>query len=162
MGMHGGGKGMHGGGMGMQGGGMGMHGGDASMNEDRAVFHYLLDHRNVIQRQVTKLPDGVSTLTESDDPAVAQKIRDHVQAMHGRLTEKRPIHMRDPLFAAVFENADKVTMKIEPTPKGVRVTETSTDPHVAALIHAHADVLSAFLAHGYEEVQKNHPVPENP
>jgi hypothetical protein len=29
--------------------------------------------------------------------------------------------MRDPLFAAVFANAQKIMMKVEPTEKGVRV-----------------------------------------
>lgn len=156
------GMGKHGGGMGARG--MGKHGDggamDASMEKDRALFHYLLDHRQSIQRQVTRLPDGVSTLTESDDPAVAQKIREHAESMHERLLEKRPIHMRDPLFAAIFANADKVKMALEPTPKGVRAIETSTDPQVAAMIQAHADVVSAFLKNGYEEVQKNHPVPQ--
>ena len=129
------------------------------MDDDRAVFHYLLDHRDVIQRQVTRLPDGVATVTESDDPAVAQHIREHTQAMYQRLQEKRPIHMRDPLFAATFANAEKVKMTIEPTAKGVRVVETSTDPQVVALIQAHADVVSAFVERGHEEVRKTHPVP---
>ncbi|WP_170229737.1 hypothetical protein [Polyangium fumosum] len=51
-------------------------------------------------------------------------------------------------------------MTIEPTPKGVRVVETSTDPQVVALIQAHADVVTAFLEHGHVEIRKIHPVPE--
>ncbi|MDC0742836.1 hypothetical protein [Polyangium mundeleinium] len=146
-------------------GGMASHEGHgspagAALSDDRAVFHFLLANREVIQRQVTRLPDGVATVTESDDPAVAQRIREHVKAMHLRLQEKRPIHVRDPLFAATFANAEKVKMTIETTPRGVRVVETSTDPQVVALIQAHADVVTAFLERGHVEVRKNHPVPE--
>jgi len=132
---------------------------DGPMNDDHAVFHDLLDHRESIQREVTRLPDGVVTITESDDPAIAEKIREHAEAMRRRLVEKRPIHMRDPLFAATFAHAEKIHMTIEPTPRGVRVVETSTDPKVVTLIQMHADVVSAFLKYGQEEVRKNHPVP---
>jgi hypothetical protein len=126
---------------------------------DMQVFHYLLDHRNDITRKVKKLPDGVQTRTESDKPEVAKKIQEHVQAMHKRLTEGRPIHLRDPLFREVFRHADKIEMKVEKTDKGVKVTETSKDPYVARLLQAHAKVVSQFLARGYQEVRKDHPVP---
>lgn len=159
------GGGMHGGMMGSAGGGMpggpaGAMAGDASHAADRALFHYLLDHREKIQRKVTKLPNGVETLTESADPEVSQKLREHVQSMRSRLEQKRPIHMRDPLFAEIFSVADLVSMSVEPTKNGVRVVETSTDPHVVALIQAHAEVVNKFVEKGYEEMRKNHPVPK--
>ena len=67
--------------------------------------------------------------------------------------------MRDPLFRAIFANADKIVMKQENTAKGVRVIETSADPYVAKLIQAHAEVVSAFLANGVEEMHKDHALP---
>jgi hypothetical protein len=126
---------------------------------DRETFHFLLDHRDDIRRKVTRRKDGVETLTESDDAEVAAKIQEHVVAMHRRVTEPDPIRMRDPLFAAIFRNVDKIDMEIEKTPKGVRVTETSFDPYVAKLIRAHADVVSRFLENGYPEARANHPLP---
>ena len=125
------------------------------------MFHYLLAHRDAIQRKVTKTDNGVETVTESDDPEVAATIQQHVESMHKRIEEGRPIHMRDPLFAAVFANAQKITMKVEPTKKGVRVTETSTDPYVAKLIQAHAEVVNLFVANGFVEVPTNHAVPRS-
>jgi hypothetical protein len=71
--------------------------------------------------------------------------------MHQRLKEGRPIHVRDPLFAALFANGQKITMKVEPTKKGVRVAETSTDRYVTKLIQAHAEVVSKFAANGFPE-----------
>jgi hypothetical protein len=139
------------------GGGMG---GDPQFQKDRDMFHFLLANRDSIDRKVKKLEDGVETVTESDDPKVAAVIRDHVESMYKRVESGNPIHMRDPLFAAIFRNADKISMKVERTKKGVRVTETSSDPYVAKLIQAHADVVNLFVANGHVEVRENHAVPE--
>jgi len=134
--------------------GRGGHGDD-----DHATFQFLLDSRDRIRRQVTNLPNGVETLTESDDPEVAAKIETHVRAMEARLASGRPIHARDPLFAELFRHAAAIELVIEPTPKGVRVRETSGDPYVVELIQAHAQVVNAFVANGHAEMRKNHAVP---
>jgi hypothetical protein len=134
--------------------------GDPAFTADRETFHYLLDRRKDIRRQVTRVAAGVETLTESDDPKVTARIQEHVEAMHRRIKEGRPIHLRDPLFREIFRHADKVEMKIERTAKGAKVTESSRDPYVARLIQAHADVVSLFLKNGHWEVKKNHMVPE--
>lgn len=157
---HGGGSTHAGGGKhgGRMHGGGGMH--DAEHDADRTLFHFLLDHRTAIRREVNMLPDGVETTTESDDPAVAQRIRDHVQSMRRRMEERRPIHQRDPLFAAIFASADQITMEVTPTPKGVRVIERSSSPRVVRLIQAHADVVSLFLERGHAEMRRDHPVPD--
>jgi hypothetical protein len=90
---------------------------------------------------------------------VAIKIQEHVAAMHRRVKNGQGIHLRDPLFAEIFQHYDKVSMKVEKTAKGVKVTETSTDPYVAKLIQAHADVVSKFIETGHEEVRRNHALP---
>jgi hypothetical protein len=41
------------------------------------------------------------------------------------------------------------------------VIETSAHPYVASLVQAHADVVSLFIEHGYDEVQKDHAVPSH-
>ena len=132
---------------------------DPRFIEDRKWFHFLLDNRAKIKRTITRTDKGVDTVTESDDPEVAAGIQTHVAAMHARVKEGRGIHMRDPLFREVFRHADKISMEITDTDKGVRVVETSDDPYVASLIQAHADVVSQFIEIGYEEVRKNHAVP---
>lgn len=132
---------------------------DPAMLADRDVFHYLLEHHDKIKRQVTDRDDGVETLTESDDPAVASKIQEHVAAMHRRVQEGRGLRFWDDLFVALFQDHEKVTMTVENTEHGVRVKATSADPRVARLIQAHAHVVSLFAKHGFEEASKNHPVP---
>lgn len=141
--------------------GKGMHKDDA-FAADRDVFHFLLDNREDVRRTVKTLEKGVETVTESDKPAVAKKIQEHVAAMHKRVKDGRGIHLRDPLFAEVFRHYDKITMAVEKTEKGVRVTETSDDPYVASLIQAHAAVVTKFIEDGHAEVRKNHPLPEKP
>ena len=59
----------------------------------------------------------------------------------------------------LFQKADKIAITIEETDNGVKVTETSSDPCVVRLIHAHAQVVSLFIKNGYREVRKNHAVP---
>lgn len=140
--------------------GKGKGGMDPSHRADMELFHFLLDHRKDIERTIIKRDNGVETLTESSDPKVAEKIQAHVLSMKKRVEEKRPIHMRDPLFAAIFRNADKVQFTWEKTPKGAKVVETSKDPYVAKLLQAHAEVVSLFLKNGHAEVMKNHEVPK--
>jgi hypothetical protein len=136
--------------------------GRAEQAADMQLFHYLLSHGQDITRKVTKLDNGVETVTESDKPEVAAAIQKHVDSMHQRLKDKRPIHMRDPLFAAIFRNADKIHMTVERTKGGVKVKETSDDKHVARIIQAHAEVLNLFIKNGHFEMRRNHAVPPAP
>ena len=148
--------GMCGGGRGMgppDGHGMRPGGGHGA---DMMGIHSLFASRDQIRRTVTEIPGGVRATTESDDPAVMAQLREHVQSMYARLEEKRPINARDLLFAAIFENADKIHVKMENTPKGITVTETSDDPAVVALVRRHADVVSLFLENGMPEMMRTH------
>lgn len=140
--------------------GKGKGGMDPSHKADMELFHFLLDHRTEITRIITKRDDGVETVTESNNPKVAEKIQEHVASMKKRVEEKRPIHLRDPLFAAIFKNADKIDFRLEKTAKGAKVLETSKDAYVAKLLQAHAEVVSLFLKNGHAEVMKNHELPK--
>lgn len=155
------GKGMgRGQGMG-RGRGMGHgHAGDSQHAKDHEDFFFLIEHRESIRRTVKNLPNGIEALTESDVPEVAEMIQVHVEAMYDRVENTKPIRMRDPIFRAIFSNADKIKMEIEHTEHGVRVTETSTDPYVVKLLQEHAKVVSLWVKNGYAELPKNHPAPK--
>jgi uncharacterized protein len=127
--------------------------------QDMMLIHYLIDHREEITRTVTELPDGVETVTESSNPEIAAGIREHVASMARRLAEGAPIHMRDPLFREIFARARDIRMHHEATERGIRVTETSTDPYVAKLIKAHAEVVTKFIRNGHSEMMRDHPLP---
>jgi len=151
-------RGMCGGpGMGMGMGPGSGHGGDGSGHgADMMGIHFLFAHRDEIRRTVVQIPGGVRTTTEADDPAVTAQLQEHVRAMYARLKEGRPINTRDPLFAALFKNADKIDVKIEPTAHGLTVTETSKDANVTKLIRRHAEVVGLFIANGMHEMMQGH------
>lgn len=132
---------------------------DQQHESDHQVIEFLLTNHTKINRTVKELPDGVETLTESEDPAIAAKIREHVLWMVSRIEETRPIRMRDPLFAEIFRHTDKIEMVRKETSKGVWVKETSKDPYVAKLIQAHAKAVSGFVAKGFAEAMRNHDIP---
>ncbi|QDU82578.1 DsrE/DsrF-like family protein [Polystyrenella longa] len=146
-------------GRGAGGGSGGERGQDERHTEDHKVFQFLLTNHQKIKRDVKVLPNGVETLTESDDPVIAAKIKEHVKWMQYRVEETKPIRRRDPLFAELFRHTDKIKMLRVETNKGVRITETSEDAYVVKLIQAHAQTVSSFVENGFEEARKNHPVP---
>jgi hypothetical protein len=143
----------------MTGGGCQGMMGDPSHAADMQMFHQLFDHRAEITRQVRQRQDGVETVTESTNPEVTQLLQTHVASRLARVKDGRPIHRRDPLFAELFRYADRIDAKHEFTAGGVRVVETSQDPYVVKLLHAHAEVVSAFIANGMSEMMKNHSLP---
>jgi hypothetical protein len=54
---------------------------DPRVIEDSKWFHYLVENRAKISRTIKRLPNGVETITKSDDPEVAAGIRTHVAAI---------------------------------------------------------------------------------
>jgi hypothetical protein len=141
---------------------MGMGGGPgmpAGHQGDMQVFHYLLANRDKIRRTVTETPDGIVTVTESDDPEVVARLTGHVRSMLARVEDGRPIHARDPLFAELFRNAHHIKASYEPLPNGVRVTETSDDAYTVRLLKEHARVVGLFIEHGMSEMHRDHPAP---
>ena len=148
-------------GMGRHEPGMGRMNGGMAGRGDMDTIHSLLADHEAIERRVEDLPDGVETWTESDDPEVAERLRQHVRDMYARLEDGRPMRRWDPLFEAIFARADAIEMTIEDTPRGVRVVETSDDPEVVALIRQHAHrAVSEFVERGMDRAHEPTPLPE--
>ena len=137
-------------------------GGTAMDDQQSAMvaIHALFANHEKITRTVTKLDNGVETVTESKDPGVAKLIAEHAYAMKVRLEKGQPLHLWDPLFVELFRHAKMITMDIQRTTNGVRVKETSADPYVAKLIQTHADGVTEFIEKGMEAMHKRHEVPE--
>lgn len=144
-------------GPGMRGRGMGMRGDKASHHEN---IHSLMGDHAKIDRKIEQVPGGVRTETTSKDAKVTETIRVHAREMKERLESGTPIRMFDPLFREIFANHDKIEMKIEDIPGGVRVIETSKDPDVALLIRKHAEAVDGFVAEGMAKMHEPTPLPE--
>ena len=108
-----------------------------------------------IRRTVTELPDGVRTVTESDDPRVAAYIKEHVASMERRLAEGDLFNVASPTLPRIFENADRIQTEVEQTPTGVVFTQTSEDPEVVALLQAHAREVSDLAREGMAALMRS-------
>jgi hypothetical protein len=164
------GMGMQGGmGMGMMGhmnqmggmGGGGMMGGmmNGGGMADMGTIHSLFAQSGTISRTVKILPNRIEALTESSDPQTVGLLQEHVAAMKIRLEKNQPIRQGDPLFAALFQNADKVVISVTATERGVKVVETSEDAYTAKLLKSHAQAVSDFIKNGMAGMHTFHLVP---
>jgi hypothetical protein len=150
-GMHGQmGPGMRGGmGPGMMGMGAGMMGGSATMGERRDIHDLFFNHDR-IRRTVTNLPDGIRTVTESDDPQVADVIKRHVAEMGKRVDEGRDpgLPIETPALHAIFRYKNTIKSAYEVTEKGVIVVQTSTDTATVKALQEHAAEVSDLVRRG--------------
>jgi uncharacterized protein len=143
--------------MGGMGGGMGMMKGGGMA--DMGTIHSLFAQSGTISRTVKILPNGIEALTESSDPQTVGLLQEHVAAMKTRLEENQPIRQGDPLFAALFQNADKVVISVTATERGVKVVETSEDRYTVRLLKSHAQAVSDFIKNGMAGMHTFHPAP---
>ena len=121
---------------------------DASFGTDMQLVHSMLDGHARIKRAVTNLPNGIKTVTESDDPQVALTIKTHVASMVQRLDEGRVFNLFSPTLPVLFENKNKIKTKVETTEKGSIVTQTSNDAAVVTALQAHAVEVSDLAREG--------------
>ena len=134
-----------------QGGGMkmaGMHD-TASMGMMRLVHEMMMNHQK-IRRSVTNLPDGVRTVTESDDPALQRVLREHVATTGDlvRTSHDPNMPMETPALRGVLRNGANVNRRVESTVTGVIVTETSADSATVSLLQRHAAEVSDLVKRG--------------
>ena len=138
---------------------MGMMG-EGVMEDMGSIRSLLADHEKV-ERQVEDIPNGVRTVTTSDDPKVAALIRRHVRQMDARYDRDQPIRIMDPVFRELFRNRDRASLKYEDIPGGIRVTHTSDDPNVVLLIRQHArHFVSEAAEEGMARAMRPTPLPQ--
>lgn len=128
---------------------------------DQEVFHTLLRYHDQIHRELHPLPNGIRSLTTSENPEIVRLLHDHVPAMHHRLEENFGLRHWDPAFPEIFAQRDKVHMEVTLLPNGVLVEEVSEDPNVVTLIQGHGAIVSLFVQRGFAQAQEVSPLPEN-
>jgi hypothetical protein len=121
---------------------------DASSAADMGVAMSLVHDNTKIRRTVTRLPDGIRTVTESDDPRIAQDIKAHVASMSQRLKDGREFNIFSTTLPVIFDNAKSIKSAVQLTDKGAIVTRTSTEARVVAALHAHADEVTELVKEG--------------
>jgi hypothetical protein len=140
---------------------MGMGHGSATMTERHEIHDMFMSH-DQIRRSVTNLPNGIRTVTESDDPELAATIVSHVLGMGQRVKEGRDprLPIQSPTLQIIFRNKDKIATTHEPTKTGIIVVQTSDDPQTVAALQKHAaevtDLVKRGMAAAHENMMKNH------
>lgn len=137
------------GGMGMRGGMMGMRHDSATMAQ-MALIHELVVNHDRITRSVTNLPDGIRTITESDDSLIVQRIREHVTGMtrRARAGEDPGLPIESAALRAIYRGKDRIRTVTEMTAKGVVVVQTSTDSALVVALQEHAAEVSDLVQRG--------------
>jgi hypothetical protein len=128
-----------------------MHGGlDPATSAQMGIIHDLLANHDRITRTVTNLPDGIRTVTESDDPQIAQWIKTHVASMAERVGagDDPGLPIETPSLHAIFRDKDKIRTTTETTEKGAAVVQTSADPKTVAALQTHAAEVSDLVQGG--------------
>jgi hypothetical protein len=145
-GMHGVGPGM----MAMMGPGMMGIAHDERTHTQLQVIHTMFINHDRIKRTVENLPNGIRTVTESDDPTLADLIKEHVAEMGSRVrTGDDPgLPIESDSLHAIFRDKDKIKTSYETTEKGVMVVQTSDDPQTVAALQKHASEVSDFVQEG--------------
>jgi hypothetical protein len=130
-----------------------------TMPRDRQTFAELTRNNTKVRRTVHELPNGIESITESDDPHVAALITEHAFAMKGRVERGDGFRYWDPLFAAIFERPGMIRLDVTPTGKGVKVMETSDDAYCIKLIKAHSNGVDRFVEKGIDIISEPHELP---
>jgi hypothetical protein len=104
---------------------------------------------------VTNLPDGIRTVTESDDPQIARILKEHVASMGERVGAGNDpgLPIKSPALHAIFRNKDKIKTTVETIDKGIIVVQTSSDHETVAVLQQHASEVSDLVRGGMLAVQ---------
>jgi hypothetical protein len=140
---------------------MGMAHDEATMSQLQVIRTMLVNHDR-ITRTVTNLPNGIRTVTESDDPELAGLIKKHVTDMGKRVGagDDPGLPIESDNLHAIFRDKDKLHTTYETTTKGIVVVQTSDDPKTVAALQAHASEVTDLVQGGMAALQtammKNH------
>jgi hypothetical protein len=128
---------------------MGM-GHDSATMAQMGVIHELIVNHDRISRTVTNLPDGIRTVTESDDARLATFIKAHVASMDQRVRagDDPGMPIESDALHSLFRGSDKVRTTTEATARGVVVVQTSSDPATVSLLQQHAAEVSDLVQGG--------------
>ena len=123
---------------------------DAATMSQLQVIHTLLGNHDRITRKVTNLPNGIRTVTESDDPALAAQIKTHVAEMGRRVAagDDPGLPIESDALHAIFRDKDKISTSYETTDKGVVVVQTSDDAKTVAALQEHAAEVTGLVRGG--------------
>ena len=143
---------------------MGRMGHGGAMGGKRAVMPdamRLLHNHASLERTVEDIPNGVRTVSTTNDPRVLELLRKHPRDMYAFYEAGGVVRPHDPIFRELSRVADEVTMEFKDVENGIEVVATSDDPEVVKLIRAHAKKVSEFVQRGMPALHEGAPLPQD-
>ena len=133
----------------------GLQGKDTTEQEVNDLKTIFRSHKG-ISRFVSKLPNGIVTVTEAQNVELREAIVSHVSMMITRLQEgKNPrVIIQSPTLDALSNVYNEINAEIEITDTGVKVIQTSANADVVKLLHTHAEEVSDMAKRGMEAVHE--------
>jgi hypothetical protein len=116
----------------------------------------LFKNHLAINRRVEMLPNGIKTVTESDDEVIRTALVNHVAGMINRVEvgDNPQIPIQSAMLTPIFDGGQTITTEINATETGVEVIQTSTDPVVVEALQKHATEVSDLAARGMQAVHE--------
>ncbi len=132
-----------------------LHGADTTVQEVDEMKALFRQHKD-IRRVVEFLPNGIVTITETDNEDLRGLLVGHVAGMTTRVEDGRDpqVPIQSPTLSLLFERGHLITTELDMTDTGVKVTQTSTDPMVVAALQKHAAEVSDLAARGMVAVHE--------
>jgi hypothetical protein len=124
----------------------------------RDTIHALFNQHDAVKRTVTLTETGYTALTESDNADVAAALKSHARQMSERLESGLRVRAWDPAFTEYARHYRDLEHRYEETTRGIRAVVSGKTPAAIKAAQAHAAVVSAFVASGWAEHDKTHPV----
>ena len=128
---------------------------DAATMAQLGAIHDLFLNHDKITRTVVNLPDGIRTITESDDPRIAELLKGHVAEMGERVAvgDDPGLPIESDALHSLFRDYANIETTTEITEKGVVVIQTSTNPETVAALQQHASEVTDFVEQGMVALQ---------
>jgi len=133
----------------------GLHGKDTTDDEVNDLKALFVNHK-LLDRRIEPLPNGIRTITETDDETLRAALVNHVSMMLTRIEDGRNPHVmiQSPTLDKLFAVHDKINTEIEMTDRGIAVVQTSNDTAVVVALQTHAAEVSDMAARGMEAVHE--------
>lgn len=133
----------------------GLQGRNATQEESNELA-VMFRNFETITREVTDLPNGITTVTRSSDPEVMDQLVSHVIGMIARVENKDDpeILIQSGTLDIFFARGDEIDTDIAVTEDGIVVTQTALDPILVAALHEHAAEVTAMSDRGMAAVHE--------
>ena len=111
---------------------------------------------DTITREVTNLPNGIRTITNSSDEDVMAALVSHVIGMIDRVEhgDDPKIMIQSPTLDVFFSRGEAITTEIDVTDEGIIVIQTSDDPDLVEALQVHAAEVTDMADRGMHAVHE--------